>query len=111
MEIVNKYNEATRVDPIAEVQQSRHILDKFDTHNFHLRFTVNTFAGRECRVSGEQSELECRNNYNHLIFQDMTTPRISQKGLGSQKGGGKIVVRTRIVTTTSPPSPHVSLPQ
>ena len=46
--IVNKYNEAMRVDPIPEVQQSRHILDKFDTHNFHLRFTVNTLAGREC---------------------------------------------------------------
>ena len=38
----------------------------------------------------------------------MTTPRISQRGPGSQKGGGKIVVRIRIVTTTSPPSPHVS---
>ena len=46
--IVNKYNEAMRVDPIPEVQQSRHILDKFDTHNFHLRFRVNTLAGREC---------------------------------------------------------------
>ena len=58
VEIVNKYNEAMRVDPITEVQQSRHILDKFDTRNFHLRFTVNTLAGRKCRDTNLSCSVE-----------------------------------------------------
>ena len=49
----------------------------------------------------------CNNNNTHLMFQDITNTQISQKGPG-QKGGGKIAVRTRIATITSPPSPHVS---
>ena len=106
--IVNKYNEVMRVG------SNTNKFNNPDTSWTSL--TLTTFilglqlilwlGGNVGRPIWALSSPASWDNY-YLMFQHTTRTRISPRGL-VRKGGEKIEGRTRIVTITSPPSPHVS---